>query len=396
MAGYLKQKWVFFRSCLIVSLVLGLGSTSFSAYSATEGKDSSISNSSAETSATGSSPTRFSGAWQVSIGGRSYTEGLDKADAATFSIGADAVYRLNKWVKLSADGEAVFYSSQVQARFKESSDSNKIYLNEFVVEFKPLEFLTFQAGAVNQGFLQAPLLVNDRAFPGLRETFHIEALNMTITAQQTIPTSTSFNSNRSDLESTPTFFTETIETKWQLFPSMLVSAFITHYSFSNLPSVVAFDSGKLGNTTSGFLAPNSEFFYDFDGFVVGGEAVYKLNSTIAINFGGTFMENTKASTASNRGQLLEAGLRLKFSDIILKPRAELFFNESDTSPAKYNSGRYGHNNRKGESFSLRTEFPQWGFQLQARMTNSNLINSNAFQNDLTSYEVSLETIRATF
>lgn len=341
---------------------------------------------------------KFSGSWKAAIGGESYEEGVDKAEAASFNLNASGKYQLTDWLSLIADGKARFYSSQIQARFRDTFGGSNLFLNKFVVQAKPWRYLTLQAGAINQGELDLPLLISNRAFPGLREqlSYRHDFFEGFLMAQQTMPTSSSFNSNRSEVEETPTFFSETLGARFTLTPGLKLTTKATHFAFNNLPAVTAFDSGKIGNTTSGFLAPNSQFLYEFNGYALSGSIDYEHNELFSAGVGGMFVENSKAATASSRGQLLHAEMAARFYNVIFKPRFEMFFNESDTAPAAYNSGRYGHNNREGQSLSLETVFPEWGFKISARATNAKTINPNAFQNDLTAYEISLETIRARF
>ena len=81
------------------------------------------------------------------------------------------------------------------------------------------------------------------------------------------------------------------------------------------------------------------------------------------------------------------------ADNLLIPRAEYFFNESDSAPAFYNASDYGHNNRQGYAGQLDyVHKSKHSFKIGGRFVNADLINQNSEQSKQQFFMIRFETL----
>lgn len=342
---------------------------------------------------------RWSGEWWVGSLMHNFSEGKDEGTAAAVKLGSKVNYRLTPWMRFKAEGEARFYGGRIQTRYDDDVYDSFLRLREGVVGIGDPELFEVQIGAVNQSYLQNELLVSRRrAFPGVKEEIVVgnKTAKFNFFAQQVVPTSRSFNTERAEREKTPTLLTETAKLTWVPQELFETEVHVTHFRFNNLPSVIAFESGQLGNSIRGDLAPESQFMYSFEGFSLGTEFCLCLSGAMKFRVGGKWLQNSQAPTTANRGQLLYLEPEIAWRDVAVRPRLSTFFNESDTSPAAYNSSYLGNNNRKGILAELVMEFKRYGFNIELEYVQSSLINNDPYQFDRQSVYLAVETHHVAF
>ncbi|MBK7842397.1 MAG: hypothetical protein IPJ71_01685 [Bdellovibrionales bacterium] len=342
--------------------------------------------------------SRFHGKWNIEAGGETFSEGVDQGTLVGFVFRSRVQYRLTDQIDLYVDAKMQMLTRQIQARFADSRQTG-IFPYEVVARYRPSEKVELKAGALNMGFLDLPLLISkERSFPGAFEKIGFgEGKNyLRAVAQQSIPTSSSFESMRSEKEETPLFTTESLQAGSSLGEVMIVSGQLTHFRYSDLPSVVAFESGKMGNTTTGEFPANSRFLFGFSGWVVGGEFCLCRSPGSGFRIGGYQLENREAEPAFNRSQELVLRGDFEISEFVLSPYLLRFFSESDAVPAFFNSGSRGHNNRRGEGLGMEIFFRPYNFRLVGEYISSDVINPNSLQQRLNSIQVRLETLNVEF
>jgi len=337
--------------------------------------------------------SRFSGEWALGIGGESFSEGQDEGTMVGFTLQPRLTYSFTDNFDMYASGKLQLISSQLQTRFNDSRQSG-ILANEVVVRLRPLEILEFKAGALGQGYLATPLLITDRAFPGISETLRFGSKQnyFRLIASQSIPTFNSFSTRRVEKEKTPFFYTETLQGGFALGKDFELSVTSSHFRFFDLPAVVAYESSRWGNTVFGDIPGNSYFAYEFEGWTVGGEICFCSLDKFKLRAGGYRIKNIKAEPTFNRGQEFFLSSDMEFSGLVVSPYYLQFFNEADTAPARYNSGSRGHNNRKGVGFGLKVLFRPYNFRIVAEYIRSDVINPSFVQENLGSIQLKVETL----
>lgn len=331
-----------------------------------------------------------------SISGNNFANELgERVQAASFGLNINFNYKLSSILDVTTSTRASMMAGQSLTRFGEGAPSNGIFLNEALVNFRPSNYTSIHAGAINQSYLGSPLLVSDTAFPGIQEKifFKSEKFSLSLVAEQTVPTSNTLSTKTSDREESPNFLTETIKLETQLIKQISFDVFGTLYHFSNLPSKVAADSAVLGNSQPEQAGPNtSRFTYDFNGWVAGAATRITIAPEVKLIFTGSAIENSQAPESTNHGQLISFATELALGkDLVLTPSVENFFNESDTSPAYYNSYVYGHNNRQGFAGGLVLDFPQSKFKISTKYVVSDVINETYNQGKQQYLSIKLET-----
>lgn len=341
---------------------------------------------------------RLSGGWSFSLLGQTFEDATDSETYAGAKLNLAGALALINYAKLKADFSLVATNGFSQARFGKDSLGSGINVNEAILAINENGLLQIDAGIINQKFLNAPLLVSNLPFPAIRETLQYDGdyLALGFRAQQAIPTSRTLDSQtRSEKEETPSFFTETIFTEFNLSASTKSQVSYTRYRFKNLPTTVANNGRLLGNSVPFSTAAQSQFLYEFEGSLYQIALSQELPYESLFTLNTQLIENAKAPTAFNRGFLIEAGLSFPILSQKMGLYLSNFFNESDSSPGQYNSSRVGHNNMKGNSFGMNLIINDL-FKISAQYTSSDVISTNLVNSKRENLSLSLETLYAEF
>jgi hypothetical protein len=337
--------------------------------------------------------------WTLGLGGESFANDREQAQSAGFDLGGALRYGLLKSVEVKAKANISLYSGYVQSRFGDQTPRSGVFLQEAVVQIQPISQLTLLAGAIDQGHLRAPLLVSARPFPGAlqRLVLSSERLELQVKAQQTIPTSTTLATRSVDIESSPTFFTETCVLTARPFQNLTLTAHATHFAFRDLPSAVAGESSVHGNTVDDVTPNKSRFVYNFDGWLAGGGGTLAFSDNVSLIAEGYMIQNSQAPESYRNGQTAALSLELTLPNgIELVPKAEVYFNESDVSPAYYNSSAHGHGNRVGWVADFEVRFKKRAFEeafkVGARLIEADLINPDLNQSRQRHFMIRFETM----
>ena len=257
----------------------------------------------------------------------------------TYELFPDFVFNIQVGVRLEA-------GSNNSLNLKEYSPNQEVVLQQGTLNWNP-SFFKFQAGAIDQSYLDSPLLAGGVVFIGLKEKIVIDAgVKIFISSQQSIPYNQTLNQRSGGIEEgTPSFF-------YHEAGLMFVNAFASFeikgglYKFNNLSSAVANQSRYMGNEVVG-SGSLSRFLYDFEGTNLATNIEIGKNNIVQFNIDGQYLYNDKAPDSSNTGHLLRG--MIIYEDFGFG--GELFENGANASPGYYNSKSYGHNSRKGQPLS---------------------------------------------
>ena len=239
----------------------------------------------------------------------------------------------------------------------EFKPGQRIFISEGSLRFKPFEKLQIKAGAINQKEYDSPLFLTETVFVGVQEKFsynYEKMFDAYFKAEQMIPGNHTLTNRLGAVdEGTPHFFLETVGLQIER-KSFTFHTHLSHFSYAQLSNGVAQKSRFMGNQVGGKTGPDASFLYNYqglNGFVELEGYIYK---NYKIGFKGQLLRNRRAPSGRNTGHLLKVGLGLEESfDVWL----DVFRNESDTTPAFYNSKIYGHNNRKGWGVGTKVKWP---------------------------------------
>ncbi len=322
----------------------------------------------------------------------SFDERQDKSQLVQLYLEPKLQLHLSDDFKFRARGSLSLSTARVQARFDDPS-FNTMNLNELVISYEPSPWFNLELGALDQGQLNSIMLVDeDRAFPGamLKSGWQGENTEVLFRAQYSIPNSVSLEMDRTGEESLPTFATQGVDVSWKPLDWAKLSATVHHFTYRNLPSVVAFQSGRLGNEVIGDTTSESYFAYAFDGFAQNLQLDLDLHDKIKNRIQIQVIDNLEAPSDRSRSQWTGLAFDLFFKDMIVSPELAYFYAESDSVPALYSAVKLGRNNREGMFYSLKVHFQKLGLSVKASYVNANLIEPDPIQNKLNAFEFLVE------
>ncbi|GEM_PF-4301554 len=359
----------------LIYLVMAVGSTAVMAATDSASTATSLSESSK------SSPAKFDFSYQLV--GESLDQG-EGGEKSVFGVELLGKYKqsFGRPLKVIVEAGARLESGREELVTADEDQFNQIFLKHAGLHYKPFSWARLRAGALNQSFIDMPLLVESRAFPALQQKFIYSGTSFKVglTLQQAVPTSRSLSTKIVEDEDTPYFVSETLETKVKLGDRFSAGLKGTYFAFYQLPSVVAEQSGRHGNVVDEISVNQSYFRDPFQGYTVTlkGE-YYRPGRNAVISY--SYLENSYSETEDNTGFLaaLDFPIAIGKSDVIL--RFEQFNLGATASPAYYNSYIYGHNNRQGYAAGLAMDLKSIGFQVAIRYVDSEVIESNANQFD---------------
>ena len=338
------------------------------------------------------------------MAGMTVSEGqLDDAVDAEFSVNLRMDYRLAKWIKLRFEPRAEFHSSRVQEVLESDEYQTRLRLDNAYVSIKPIQHIELQAGALRQAVLDTPLVVSRRrTFPGLRELVSSEdqwPVRVELMAQQLVPTSQSLNDERDALEKLPQFRTEQLKVsakhkliEWEAFGG--------HYAWTDIPSVVAIDSIKQGNSplgAPGGAVAGTRLRYGFDGLFWGASACACGEGPVHLGVEYWGMHNNQAPDRSGDAQMWAIAPRLILGSREFELKYYNYFIEPDSTVAKYARRTTGFTNRLGDVVEASVNFKDQGFKVVGQFVGAAPVQDMGnSQRDLTQYSIWVETDYASF
>lgn len=255
-----------------------------------------------------------------------------------------------------------------------------VFLDEANLTWTPFDFLSLVVGANNESSHKSPLLLTSTPFMGARERVQFnfnESYSFFIEMEQSIPSNTTLaNRVGSVEEGTPTFFIETVglDLKGDLIG---LSLYVSQFSFNRLSNGVAHRSRFLGNTVTGSGADNASFLYKFQGKNIYFDLAILEDAFFGLNFSGQYLFNDEGPNGRNTGMM--GKVEMHFSPIGIY--GQFAKNESDSSPAFYNSKALGHNNKESLTFGIFGKFPKDEIEFDVYYSDQKLIEANIYQDD---------------
>ena len=268
-----------------------------------------------------------------------------------------------------------------------------ILLKDAYLDWNALGESHLVAGAINQKWLESPLLVGDLAFPAAlaRIQATVGIFTIQLSAEQAVPTSDTTHSIPRGDEPLPGADFERATLGINIPNEFTFKAHVGHYAFYDLPSGVALESRVRGNSVTGVGDQGSEFIYDFNGVEAGATLAKHFDSRWDARINASYLTNLRAPLAQSRGMLLsiEASYQIKPS-LILTPTATVFRSESDSTPAYYNTSTFAHNNRQGFGAGVMLGFPKNNLEIEGSWVLARVIQVNPFQSDFNGVLLSLK------
>lgn len=272
----------------------------------------------------------------------------------------------------------VVKEGEVQHRRFIRSEDSVIQMHQGFFEVRPLERFSFQIGAINQDYLDAPLLVSDRSFLSalfaysyIKEKFEVQTV-----LQQSTPSIVNSFRRSNEIVEPPLFSSLFTYSEWIPSDYYSFKGHITGFYFNNLPSTIAYQSKSYGNTVSG-TRTSAGFAYSYYGVNFDVSSQIRLTPKIYVSVGYNGLMNLGAPVEKAWGERVYGILDMDFWKFAkIYSRVEYFYNNSDSAPAHFNSEMYGHNDRTGFLVEIKSFFPKGNFELGFRYVVSDPIQES--------------------
>ena len=304
-------------------------------------------------------------------------------------------YKLDDDLKLNFWPGANFSSGQQASRDQVNVLANTIYVKEASAEIKLLSFLDLKAGALYQKEFLPGLAGQAKAFPalGARSSFApISALGVEVLAQAAVPTSTGLATNSSELQSSSSLVSATLNFSLSFSDELKTILSYSHFSFNDLTSASAFDSAYRGNSVNRTGASSYSYVYGYQGDELLLRAHFSAK-LFDVSAKAGVIKNSQAPTQMNQGFFVnfEPGIKLNEKNI-LRFIASGFHVESDAMVAVFSDATFGRTNRAGTRLGMALEKPRYSWRLL--YGRSSLIASNAFQSadELAQLELAIKEV----
>ena len=319
--------------------------------------------------------------WKTHIEGSVLRDRKQLAQMMKIKMHGRLDVELNSWLKMEFEPYLVFTEGSVQSHRFSDRENGMIQMRQGFFRLIPVEGLSLQAGAINQDFLRAPLLMDDKpALSLLAGYLHIRKnYEWQLVAQQSMLSFENYFRRYGEISHLP--FLTSLFAYGEWLPSHLYSfkGHLTGYYFSPLPGVIANESRLYGNSIAGGAKTSSRFLYRYHGLNYDISSQWRLGPSIYMSVGYSGLFNIGAPKGKNLGESFYTVLDMDyFRSFKLYSRWEYFYNESDTAPAYFNTPVYGHNDRKGFLTELKAFFPKGNFEVGLRYVWSRPIQESLF------------------
>ena len=302
----------------------------------------------------GSRRSAFESYWKINLDGfwqKDYS--VDKTQVMRTKFNVKVLTQLAKVFFAKAEFELLTSTGSVQQIYERLGESNGISQREVLFLWKATNWLTVEFGAINQGFLQAPLLLASIPFPSVVnniELYKEGKQDLSFSIQLAWPSTFSADNSigLQSLEKHPLLFTKSLFWNYdsKTFYNVRIAGHFFYYT--PLTSDIATASKLYGNTVIG---EPSRFKYNYTGFYLGIEPSFQLVPRLGLNLKAHYIVNVSdMQKEQNLNQGLLYSLQVPFDiteNIRVTPVLEYFINQPDSSVGYYNSERYGHSDRTG-------------------------------------------------
>jgi hypothetical protein len=323
--------------------------------------------------------------------GFNYDEGQDESQVVLFSIRPRGRVEFTNYFGFRFDVGVNLTSSRDQTRFQ-NPNLNFLNLRQASGYVKYKEHFDLRIGAISQDHLDNPMLIAERGFPGayLSTGLKTKYFLFRPKAMYAIPTSSSFENDRSEEEAVPSLTTYGVEASVKPVKWLLFKTNVNQFTFRDLPSVVAFRSNRLGNSVIGTDPSESFFRYEFLGVSYVNLLSLKYTKKFEQRFHSIFVDKQGAPSDRGRTQKLGTSWYFKFPSLTVRPAFVSFYSESDSVPAFYSEFLFGGANREGEGAALEVDFKRLGVKVKAQYVQAREIEDDPLQNDVNIYSLHLE------
>ena len=287
----------------------------------------------------------------------------DRANKFAMSVLFDSQLTLTNDFKFISYAGFKYETGTANSGFNERryAATSKLVYDYAYISYKPFNFITLEAGAVDNTSDDSvsPLVNYGVSFLGAREKLKIASkyMDVTLVATQAMP----YNDDLSDSigtvnEGTPKFFSEIVNADIKISDT-LIKLKAGHFAYQDLSNSVANSDRYFGNTVTGNDESDSEYAYNFKGWLYGASAKFKITNYLTVTPAIDTVKNDEAVEGKNKGRTAKLNIDSEIINHKIKAFFGNFDNESDTAPAFYRKS-IQKNSYKGNFVGLTIENPE--------------------------------------
>ncbi len=355
---------------------------------------SSISVKKSEVSAEGNN--RFKAEWRLRLAGSDIKDESEQSKTVDIRADIKAKYYLLPSLLLDIQPSIGMQTGQKQTADGAQDSESRLFLNQAAAHYLPTKYIKLSAGALNQRYSHSKVLVDNIAFPGARaEAFDdSSSFKYGISAESTIPTSTSMSTNTKDLEKTPALHSAQLKFAYQPSRKNYLKNSIGYFVFQNLPSTVAHQSRLLGNDILQISEAQYAFIYKFAGYEASSEFNIAVTSYLEFNGNLEYLKNTQAPEGLNQAYNIGINATIKTGRTNELSIGGSFFRIEPEAAVSYFNASGFETNRIGYSADSFLSFRKEGFKLGLRYIDSQVIYTREPQSREKTLLLMLETFYA--
>lgn len=335
----------------------------------------SISTNATEVAPSHPSRDRFKAEWRLRLGGADIRDESQQSKTVTLRADVKSRYTLLPKLQLDFQPSISLETGQRQTTDGANESDNRLYLNQAAAHYSPTGFLRFSAGALNQRYSHAHLLVDNIAFPAVRAEMlsRLGSFRLGAAAETAIPTSTSMSTNTKDLEETPSLHSAQLKMIFAPNRKTYWKNSVGYFVFQNLPSAVAHQSRLLGNDVLQISEAQYSFIYKFAGIEVSSEFNFEATSYLDFNGYAEYLQNLQAPAGLNQAYNVGLAGTVKTSANTKVSLGLSHFRVEPEAAVSYFNASVFETNRVGYSLDSYISFRKEGFKLGARFIDSQVI-----------------------
>ncbi len=314
-----------------------------------------------------SSPFTLNSLWKTRIEG-SFLRNNESRESL-MKVKLFGKFNLSLTPNLTAEFEPylTMTEGEVQSRFTRPESS--IEMRQGFLRYQLTESISWQAGSIYQGYLDAPLLIANRSFLSsflgyfyMNDVYEVQSI-----LQVSMPSVVNTFKRYSEIANTSYFNSLFVYGEWLPSDYYSFRGHVTGFHFTELPAFIAHQSKLYGNTVKG-VGSSAQLIYPYYGVNFDISSQLRMTGNIYTSLGYNGLINLGGSPLENSwGERIYVVCDIssgQWAKIYL--RGEYFYNNSDTAPAYFNSEAYGHNDRKGFLMEVKTFLPNGNFEVGVR------------------------------
>lgn len=291
-----------------------------------------------------------------------------------------------KFVLQAEDGAANYSITD------EYTPRNQIYMEQALVEFRPVGFFDASIGVIAQDSLDEPLIVSGESFASARQRLHWtqQAFTVSLVTQQSLAKGTTVRrTSQSSKKQVPAFYYEGLNLS--VGQKFVTEARIGHYLYHDVDGDIALQSRSLGSGVSGQVADDAKFNNLFQGFTgkLSAENEWFKGFTTGAKYYVVqpFSSDKSKEEKIENSYIASAYVDQNISGSVLRTSFGSFNLRENVAPAIYMPKDFGHANRTGNSLTFELLFEKFSISLNG--SKSSPIVENHFQNEFKQFSFSI-------